>query len=88
MHDACEELREGYGEDEIVATSVSRDGTWQKRGFSSLNGAVAVISIETGKVVVDVEIMSRYCNACVSNEQLKESDPISMRNLRHHMTAG
>ena len=63
-----------YGEDEIVETSVPCEGTWQKHGFSSLNGAVAVISIETGKVE-DVEIMSSYCNACVSNEQLKEGDP-------------
>ena len=31
---------------------VSVDGTWQKRGFSSLNGVVAAISVNTGKVIV------------------------------------
>ena len=33
---------------------VSVDGTWQKRGFSSLNGVVAAISVNTVKVI-DVE---------------------------------
>ena len=35
-------------------------GTWQKRGFVSLNGCVAVLPIDTGKVL-DVEPMSRHC---------------------------
>ena len=47
----------------VVDVGVSCDGTWQRRGFSSLNGAVAVISIDTGKIL-DVEVMSRYCNVC------------------------
>lgn len=36
------------------------DGTWQRRGFSSLNGVVTATSITTGQVI-DVEIMSKYC---------------------------
>ena len=47
----------------VSDVSVSVDGIWQKRGFSSLNGVVAAISIDTGKVV-DCEIMARYCKAC------------------------
>lgn len=79
MADAAQEVREVAGvtcedADDVVDTSISCDGTWQKRGFSSLNGAVAVISIETGKVL-DVEPMSRYCNACVANDKLKDIDP-------------
>ena len=76
MQDAAEELREVSGvvnEDEIADTAISCDGTWQKRGFTSLNGAVVVMSIETGKVL-DIEVMSRYCQSCVSNEHLKETD--------------
>ncbi|GFT81135.1 uncharacterized protein TNCV_4282401 [Trichonephila clavipes] len=38
------------------------DGTWQKRGYTSLNGVVTVTSIDTGKVI-DVDILSKYC-AC------------------------
>ncbi|GFT39893.1 uncharacterized protein TNCV_3060881 [Trichonephila clavipes] len=38
------------------------DGTWQKCGYTSLNGVVTVTSIDTGKVI-DVDILSKYC-AC------------------------
>ena len=41
-----------------------------KRGFTSLNGAVIIMSTDTGKVL-DVEVMSRYCNTCVMHEKLK-----------------
>ncbi|GFW66600.1 hypothetical protein TNCV_3841391 [Trichonephila clavipes] len=39
------------------------DGTWQRRGYSSMNGCVAALSVDTGKVV-DIEIMSSYCPTC------------------------
>ncbi|GFX73789.1 uncharacterized protein TNCV_4291051 [Trichonephila clavipes] len=42
--------------------AVAVDGTWQKRGYTSLNGIVTVTSIDTGKVI-DVDILSKYC-AC------------------------
>lgn len=36
------------------------DGSWQRRGFSSLNGVVTATSITTGQVI-DVEVMSKFC---------------------------
>ena len=45
-----------------------------KRGFTSLNGAVIIMSTDTGKVL-DVEVMSRYCNTCVMHEKLRLTDP-------------
>ncbi|GFW56038.1 uncharacterized protein TNCV_374441 [Trichonephila clavipes] len=39
------------------------DGTWQRRGYSSMNGCVAALSVDTDKVV-DIEIMSSYCPTC------------------------
>ena len=73
MSDAASEIF-SRAEGDVVDTSISCDGTWQKRGFSSLNGAVVCISMITGRVL-DVEAMSRYCKCCVSNENLKETDP-------------
>ena len=32
--------------------AILRDGTWQKRGYSSLNGIVTVVSVETGKSLI------------------------------------
>ena len=60
--DAVIEIRNNAG-DEILNTSVSCDGSWQRRRYSSLNGVVTVISMDTGKIL-DCEPMSRYCTAC------------------------
>ncbi|GFU44203.1 uncharacterized protein TNCV_686171 [Trichonephila clavipes] len=56
---AKEAICENEGNKNIA---VAVDGTWQKRGYTSLNGVVTVTSIDTGKVI-DVDIFSKYC-AC------------------------
>ena len=38
--------------DGLVDVGVSCDGSWARRGFSSLFGLVAVISVDTGKILV------------------------------------
>ena len=66
MNDAAQEIHNKSSEvdeQEVLKTSVSCDGTWQKRGFSSLPGCVTVISMETGKVL-DIEPLSKVCNQC------------------------
>ncbi|GFV85147.1 uncharacterized protein TNCV_4172001 [Trichonephila clavipes] len=40
--------------------TVAIDGTWQKHGHTSLNGAVIAASFYTGKVL-DARILSRFC---------------------------
>lgn len=45
--------------------TVSGDGTWKKRGFSSLYGVASLIGYYTGKVV-DVLVKSSYCHMCVT----------------------
>ena len=42
---------------------MSVDGTWARRGFTSLHGAVIVISLDTGQVL-DYEVLSRKCSTC------------------------
>ncbi|GFS80951.1 uncharacterized protein NPIL_62581 [Nephila pilipes] len=39
------------------------DGSWQKRGHTSLNGVVSATCLETGKVL-DFEWLSKYCFKC------------------------
>ena len=80
MLDAASEIhslnqRKDKNGNDIVDCAVSCDGSWQRRGFSSLDGFVTAISMATGKIV-DAEIMSRYCKGCVSNETYKTLDPI------------
>lgn len=43
--------------------SVSGDGTWSRRGFSSLFGAVTLIGKYSNKVV-DLIVKSKFCMAC------------------------
>lgn len=56
---------------------VSVDGTWQRRGFSSKNGVVTVLSVmgkHRGSKVIDTEVMSTFCHTCAqldSNENTK-----------------
>jgi len=51
---------------------VSVDGTWQRRGYTSLHGCVAAISVDTGKVV-DIEVMSSYCPICKKLEKMQKN---------------
>lgn len=72
MQDAADEIKKGSTD--VVDTDISGDGSWQRRGFSSLNGTFTGISLQTGKIL-DVEVMTRYCKACKLKEPLKISDP-------------
>ena len=58
MKESANELRllKDPGNASIVDVGISCDGTWQRRGFSSLNGAVVCMSIDTGNVL-DVEVL-------------------------------
>ncbi|GFS96021.1 hypothetical protein TNCV_4277981 [Trichonephila clavipes] len=42
----------------IVKCGISVDGTWLRRGYTSMNGCVAAISVDTGKVL-DIEVICR-----------------------------
>ena len=60
MKNAAAELQ--HGTDEIVNTAISTDGTWQRRGFSSLNGAVTIIDNSNGKCI-DYCVKTKNCLA-------------------------
>ena len=48
-------------EDGVKDVRASFDGTWQRRGYSSMNGTVACIS--NGKVV-DYDVLTKTCKQC------------------------
>lgn len=58
MKEAIEEAVELNGGSRDL--TVALDGSWQKRGFSSLNGIVSASSFDTGKIL-DVHVMSKHC---------------------------
>ena len=62
MEGARKQVRDlaGASSDEVVDVLVSCDGTWKKRGYSSLFGAIFIIAHTTGKVI-DYHVMSKVC---------------------------
>ncbi|GFU51757.1 uncharacterized protein TNCV_1202931 [Trichonephila clavipes] len=51
---------------------VSVDGTWQKRGYSSLNGCVSTIPADSGKIL-DIEVLSQYCRVIFERSEANRS---------------
>lgn len=65
LKDAVEhEVLENDGCTDIAAAF---DGSWQRRGYRSLNGVVSAISLSSGKVI-DLCVFSKYCR-CKSRLQ-------------------
>lgn len=60
MTRAAKEEKEATGKETIT---VSGDGTWQKRGFTSLFGIVTLVGLITGKVL-DFFVLSLVCKIC------------------------
>ncbi|GFW80252.1 uncharacterized protein TNCV_461581 [Trichonephila clavipes] len=66
MQIAAKEAKDVSGHSDIP---VAIDGTWQKHGHTSLNGAVIVTSFNTGNVL-DASILSKLPNK-MHNENCK-----------------
>ena len=56
-------LEEEYKEDLVCDTAVSCDGTWQRCGYSSSNGVVSAISVDTGKCLA-YDALVKNCKSC------------------------
>ena len=70
---AAQSLIEKEGRSNVAVTF---DGTWQRRGYSLLNGVFAAISWTTGKVV-DIHTSSKHCHHCSLSAAKLESGKIS-----------
>ena len=57
------EIDDRIGEDDIIDISVSFNGSWQKRGHTSLYGVGTVIDLETG-LILDYQAYSQYRHVC------------------------
>lgn len=60
---AQEEREESQKNGQTDGVTVSGDGSWRKRGFSSLFGITSLIGWSSGKII-DVEVKSKYCKSC------------------------
>lgn len=68
---AVAEVKTDKGTDAIVSV----DGTWHRRGFSSENGAVAVLSVNgPNSKVTDTVTLSNDCDACAKGKKRLGAD--------------
>ncbi|GFV22780.1 CCHC-type domain-containing protein [Trichonephila clavipes] len=89
MIEAADEVRKLKNTSDVAECGVSVNGTWQRRGHSSLNGCVAVLSIDTGKVV-DLEVMSKWCRNCNTSKSSEKSKHVKKHqcSCNHQGSAG
>ena len=67
MKNAANELKDGSSD--VKDVKCMFDGTWQRRGFSSLVGAVPCLSTDSGKVI-EKEVLRKHCKVCQTLQKL------------------
>ena len=70
--DDVAELRKDVPEDQVLDITLTCDGTLARRGFQSLYGVVVVASWKSEKVL-DVEVLSKHCQACAIHHEMNTS---------------
>lgn len=75
---ATEAVEENHGSDEIAAAF---DGSWQKRGHTSLNGVITVTSFDTGKVL-DYECLAKFCVGCVNKSNSGNPEKLEAHKVK------
>ena len=76
---ASKAIRSAYlaDEDEVLDITVSFDGSWQKRGFTSKYGVGTAMEVQTG-LVIDFCVLSTFCHACKVNEKKYKDDTAAL----------
>ena len=69
-------------EENPLHCQVSIDGTWQKRGYSSLNGIVTTISRDCGKCI-DYQVVTKSCKACERWSTMEGTDQYDIWKASH-----
>ena len=83
MTQAAAEIHSTVGDQTLAEAHISADGTWQKRGYSSLHGITNIVSMVTGKVL-DTEILTQFCKQCsLYNNDVKNSLTFDLWRAEH-----
>ena len=69
----------------MTNVTVSYDGTWHKRGFTSNYGVGVAIDVQTG-LVLDYEVLSTHCHACSLAEARLGKDSAAYLQWREEHT--
>lgn len=66
------------GPNEPLDLTVSYDGSWHNRGFTSKYGVGCCIEMTTG-LDIDLEVLSKYCRSCDLMKDRLKSKPVALR---------
>ena len=67
----------------IANVPVTIDGTWQRRGHSSKNGVVFILSVRTGEVL-DYIVKTKYCQKCIYHVKEKKDSKSYEEWMKSH----
>ena len=81
------ETGQEFSDTDVIDVAVSFDGTWAKRGFTSLTGVVFAISVDTGEVL-DYHVLSKACQKCARKWSQMENDEEFEEWRREHVATG
>ena len=75
-------------DESVLDITVNFDGTWAKRGHTSLFGLVYVISVDTGEVL-DYEVLSKFCKVYSNLKVKRKTDPEEFAaEMANHLDSG
>ena len=66
--------------DDLLNISVTYDGSWAKRGYSSNIGIGFIVEVETG-IILDFEVLWKYCHTCTQIENIEKNGNITAEDL-------
>ncbi|CAF3973573.1 unnamed protein product [Rotaria sordida] len=76
-------IEEACSESNKRELTVSGDGTWQKRGFSSLHEVVEIMSTGSSTKVLGLERLSKSCSICTGALSIKHSNPTKYEEIKN-----
>ncbi|XP_034241620.1 uncharacterized protein LOC117645485 [Thrips palmi] len=77
------EVDPSLADQDVIDIPVSFDGSWPKRGHTSLVGFGAVVDILTG-LVVDFELVSKFCHMCsIRADEFGDTETFQAWKKRH-----
>ena len=80
--------KEDVTEKSLEDIAVSFDGTWAKRGHTSLFCVVFVVSVDSGEVL-DYHMLSKHCKACSQWESKRVASPFEYNDWKlKHLQSG
>ena len=82
MKRAADELRKAEGDD----VTVSCDGSWRRRGFSSKNGIATCLTVskKVPAKVIDTEVLTNYCDGCAKIKSRKKGKELE-KSMENHV---